>query len=392
MQQCTLYVSIKERESVTDAIRKAFSEKTVEVSTDGRAVTVSSKKWFSKSTITFNTLREDLDPEAFDQMKRGMYGYFSQIETPHVRVQQKLLMQITALNVAVGIVSSDGIDKETFQKILEIARSVHGIVFLPTGEMLDKEGKLILDTAGESELEDFILTVSVDLIDGHIHPTPSGEAHKQRSMQLLREQGIPVIDHLPVIVGDEDAVIRTKDEIVQRAIALCLIAVYSGGIAENGNVEEEREFIEGIIEQYGAEGFFTEKERAFLYNDAPDRTDTIQMVWMYECYWVLLWALGYVETLDFPSDICDVQSAIDCLRLAENYDAFYQNATVRSKTEILDQADLIYRYDWACVDARINNRPVAGGLNDEVVLERHRALNWLVRYMDADWDDVQMDT
>lgn len=116
------------------------------------------------------------------------------------------------------------------------------------------------------------------------------------------------------------------------------------------------------------------------------------MVWMYECYWVLLWALGYVETLDFPSDICDVQSAIDCLRLAENYDAFYQNATVRSKTEILDQADLIYRYDWACVDARINNRPVAGGLNDEVVLETHRALNWLVRYMDADWDDVQMDT
>lgn len=160
MQQCTLYVSIQDRESVTDAIRKAFSEKTVEVSTDGRAVTVSSKKWFSKSTITFNTLREDLDPEAFDQMKRGMYGYFSQIETPHLRVQQKLLMQITALNVAVGIVSSDGIDKETFQKILEIARSVHGIVFLPTGEMLDKEGKLILDTAGESELEDFILTVS----------------------------------------------------------------------------------------------------------------------------------------------------------------------------------------------------------------------------------------
>ncbi|MEJ8545992.1 DUF4272 domain-containing protein [Brevibacillus borstelensis] len=392
MQQCTLYVSVQDHESVTEAIRSAFRDKTVEVSTDGRTVTVTSKKWFSKSTITFNTLREDLDSEAFDQMKRGMYGFFAQIETPHERVQKKLLMQIAALNVAVGIVASSGIDGETFQKILEIARSVHGIVFLPTGEMLDKEGKLILDTEGESQLDDFILTVSVDLIDGHVRSTPSAEARKQRSIQLLREQGIPCIEHLPVIAGDEEAVIRTKDEIVQRAIALCLIAIYSGGIAENGNVEEEREFIEGLIEQYGAERFFTEKERAFLYNDQPERIDAIQLVWMYECYWVLLWALGYVEKLDFPGEICDVQTAIDCLRLAENYDGFYQHASVRGKTEILDQADLIYRYDWACVDARINNRPVEGGLNDGVVLERHRALNWLVRYMDADWDGVSTDT
>ncbi|WP_256481570.1 DUF4272 domain-containing protein [Brevibacillus ruminantium] len=35
----------------------------------------------------------------------------------------------------------------------------------------------------------------------------------------------------------------------------------------------------------------------------------------------------------------------------------------------------MYRYDWACVNARINGRTVEGGLNDEVVLECHRALN-----------------
>lgn len=392
MNQCTIYVSIQQCEKVVAAIVEAFRDQLVEVSADERAVTVTDKKWFSKSKITFNLMREDDDQEEFLQMKKGMYGYFAQIETTHEKVQQKLLYQITALNVAVGIVASKEIDQKTFASIMAIAEEVHGIVFLPTGDMLDKQGRLILNTAGESEVDDFLVTVSVDLIDGHVQPSQSGEARKERSIKLLQEQGIPYIPHLPVIVGDEDAVIRSKDEIVQRAIALCLIAVYAGGIAENGQLKEEREFIEGIIEQFGAAEFFTEKERDFLNDPQPDRTDMIQMVWMYECYWVLLWALGYVDELHFPDEICDVNTAIDALRSAGDYDTFYSNAVVRSKQEILDQADLIYRYDWACVDARINNRVVAGGLNDEVVVERHRALNWLVRYMEDDWDHVSMDT
>lgn len=230
------------------------------------------------------------------------------------------------------------------------------------------------------------------MIDRHVRPSQSGEERKARSIKLLQEQGIPVILHLPVITGDEEAVIRSKEEIVQRAIALCLIAVYAGGVAENGNVEEERTFIEEIIEQFGAAQFFTEKERKLLDDPEPNQTDTIQMVWMYECYWVLLWALGYKEELEFPGEICDVGTAIDALRSAGDYDTFYRNAVVRSKAEILDQADLIYRYDWACVDARINNRTVEGGLNDGVVMERHRALNWLITYMGDEWDDVRTDT
>jgi hypothetical protein len=31
--------------------------------------------------------------------------------------------------------------------------------------------------------------------------------------------------------------------------------------------------------------------------------------------------------------------------------------------EILDQADLIYRYDWACVDARLKQQDAPENLN-----------------------------
>jgi hypothetical protein len=58
---------------------------------------------------------------------------------------------------------------------------------------------------------------------------------------------------------------------------------------------------------------------------------------------------------------------------------------------MLDQADLMYRYNWAVTDARINSKPSAD-LEAGVVQERHYALNWLIGYMDQDWDDVSTDT
>ena len=68
------------------------------------------------------------------------------------------------------------------------------------------------------------------------------------------------------------------------------------------------------------------------------------------------------------------------------------NTKLKSKGTILDAADLILRYNWACVDARINNRPTPAGLDSGVVYEWHYALNWLQGYAGADWDDVSTDT
>ena len=69
-----------------------------------------------------------------------------------------------------------------------------------------------------------------------------------------------------------------------------------------------------------------------------------------------------------------------------------ESAVVRSKEEILDFQDLVLRYDWACVDARIHHKPLSI-LDGDIVYEWHYALNWLVQ---ADgitqWDDVTTTT
>jgi len=105
----------------------------------------------------------------------------------------------------------------------------------------------------------------------------------------------------------------------------------------------------------------------------------------------MLWALGYVEDLGKPSSICDVSKAVTIMKERTSAQ-FLADAKLRSFSQVLDEADLIYRYDWAVVDARVNGKSAPAGLDPGVVQERHQALNWLIGYMDQHWDDVSTDT
>jgi len=55
-------------------------------------------------------------------------------------------------------------------------------------------------------------------------------------------------------------------------------------------------------------------------------------------------------------------------------------------------ADAWPRFDWACVAARVSGKSPPKGVDCEVVMERHHALNWLIGYQGQEWDDVSTDT
>ena len=116
-----------------------------------------------------------------------------------------------------------------------------------------------------------------------------------------------------------------------------------------------------------------------------------KFTWRYESLWVLLWSLGYINSLDKPNKICDVQFAITTI-VNRVRDGFISDAKVRSKKEILDQTDLHFRYHWATTEARLRNQLMPSGLDWGVVYERHYALNWLINYDNEEWDDVSTNT
>lgn len=213
--------------------------------------------------------------------------------------------------------------------------------------------------------------------------SPEALQRKERSELILRAEGVPLNKFLPPIEAESAIKRRAKDDVAYRALALLTVAVKGEGL--------EQPVVDRIVKDYGLAAHFTPKERAFIGNASPSRHDRIQFTWRYEAAWVMLWALGYVETLEKPTAVCDVPRA---LKLMRNKAAaqFVADARLRPLTEIVDQADRIYRYHWAVVDARIGGRKPPAGLEPGVTLERHHALNWLIGYMEQAWDDVSTDT
>jgi len=177
--------------------------------------------------------------------------------------------------------------------------------------------------------------------------------------------------------------LHSTPEIAYRALALLTVALKGEGL--------EQPLVERLVKQYGLASHFTPKELAFVENAATSATEQTQFSWRYEAAWVLLWAMGYVDALAKPATICDVRKAVTVMK-ERTAEQFIAGVRIRPVAEVLDEADLIYRYHWAVVDARVKNNPLPVGLDPDVIQERHYALNWLIGHMDQGWDDVSTDT
>ncbi|MEO1287918.1 MAG: DUF4272 domain-containing protein [Chloroflexota bacterium] len=213
--------------------------------------------------------------------------------------------------------------------------------------------------------------------------TPLSVARKKRSMALLKDKNIPVIEHLPVIEDENQVNLRSQDDILYRALCLAIVATHGS----QPDVETAKSF----VADYQLQAHLSPFEQHFLEQDQLDERMQVNMSWHYEACYVLLWTLGFTDTLGEPDDICDVQALIDIVRF-KTTDELKAQATLRPISEILDEADLIYRYSWASTNARMQQQEPPNGIHPSVVYERHYAFNWLRRYGDADWDDVSADT
>jgi hypothetical protein len=189
---------------------------------------------------------------------------------------------------------------------------------------------------------------------------------------------------LPFTEADDEVTLRSKDEIVDRAIALCYVALKGEGV--------EQQFLDDFESRYNVKDKLSPEEREFAFSSTPSQQQKTNAVWRYESLQVLLWALGYIDKLDYPDSICNVAQVVSVFKTYKDDQSFRQHVQLRTKKEILDQTDLIYRLDWAVVDARIKNQPAPGKLEAGVVYERHYSLNWLTNYMEQAWDDISTDT
>jgi hypothetical protein len=210
------------------------------------------------------------------------------------------------------------------------------------------------------------------------------EIRRMQSINILIAQNVPVNVNQPEIEDTQTSLRRSTEEVAFRAMALGLVAAKADDV--------DHETLNQLIEKYQLRNQFTEKENDFIHQSEPDEASRINFLWRYESYWLLLWALNFVKQLDFPRTICDLSQAIPLLMTKQNSADFITQSRLRPQSEILDQADLIYRYHWAVVENSMNAQPPPSNLDAGVVYERHYALNWLIGYSGSDWDNISTDT
>jgi hypothetical protein len=214
------------------------------------------------------------------------------------------------------------------------------------------------------------MTISAEAID-----------RKFRSEAILRTEGVPFFAQLPVIETAAEAMKRSKEEVALRTLCLLLVAAKGEGLRQ--------EVVEHVLESYELRPHLTPKELGFVLDESPSQHDRIQFTWRHEAAWTLLWALGFVAELDRPVQACDVNFAASTMTETTTAQ-FIEDSELRPIADILDQADLIYRYHWAVRNARIKGQQIPAALDPGVTEERHYALNWLV--LEQAWDHVTTDT
>lgn len=205
---------------------------------------------------------------------------------------------------------------------------------------------------------------------------------KKRSEEILESKGIPFISHLPYVDSESDVTLRSPREVAERIIALAHTNLVAFGSVTPEWVMEK-------LQQHQLTYLLTPKEREFLDNPTPQRK--MYETWKVEAIWLLLWSLNIVDELPFPDKMIQLQDVprerypvganVDLEKFIED------NTALRSKAEILDSQDIYYRFHWACVEYRLQQKEMKI-VNPDIVYERIYALNWLTCGNNEEWDNV----
>lgn len=210
---------------------------------------------------------------------------------------------------------------------------------------------------------------------------------KQRSEAKLKANGVPV--HPRLVYEESESAFRfqTAQDVAKRALALYnLLGVI---------FYEKPEEIVDWVKNEGLWSTLSPKEREIFEIPVSDLDEgekvwklramqSHRITWRTEALWALLWAMGEIEGLEWPTGQCDASWIGHIMpSLGDPTEPFIQNAQLRPVSEILDEADLVYRLMWAIQE---EGEKIPEDIETFTVYERFVALEWLTHGLQ--WDEL----
>lgn len=360
-----IYAAVVNPDDAPATLRPFLVEKSDSVSEDSVCCRANLKAGL---TLCFSRAEDDF----VDRLTRK-YGVIQSANIAQV------LMQVSLFNLCVQVkITADSRDlmDEATPVINEAARLLNGFVEWDETGLHTNEGKLLIDTQGNTELETFAPeTVVPEPVDPNVE-------RAERSFDEMRAHGISYDSGKSVQILPENALIRPAQEIAQRAACLFACVLVASAYMSPKEISAPAAFAERALkrldEQYGVMSKFTPKEKAYIRN--PQYHNAFFM--RSESCAVLLWALGYME-LPWPDRQCDIDKIGSVLKNT-NLQKLVSISRPLEQEKLLDMQDLTFRLHSYCV-----LRENTAGISEDAVYERHYALNWLLGVNGINgWDDV----
>lgn len=335
------------------------------------------------------------DAEELQKQTNGMANFFAQAPLANEQVKKESIHQILLFDCIIGIAFPVDSNEERTGYIMgrlnDLAGQLHAFMLYPNMHLFAPDGRLLISIDGKTDFEEFYPIASSTMFDRT--ETEEDRKRRERSIKILKAKGIPYIENMRVSAYEEECRIPSKEEIVYRLAAVFAACIKSevytcGEYVDCGG--KTKEMLGRLHELYQFSDVLSDEEKAYLADAAPDSSDHSKFNWRYEGCAVLLWALSLME-LKPPTEYCDVPK-IGAILWENDFNSLMAQAFLRDREEIMDMQDLVYRYDWACVEAGIKRQELSA-LDGEIIYEWHYALNWLTSVDGiTDWDKVSART
>lgn len=408
---CTCYSNSIDFDSISEIIKSHLPKAKLSYSTENefRLINVEVKKGFFSSSDRFKiSYRQRLEPNssldntncALSNNIKGLHGFVGNINANDAKSKDLFLLKIHRVNCEFSIIQEKGNLQEMEQIVKEIATNFDAFLFVQPDSLisksafgqhfLNKDLNLILDHMGQSEVKDYGPEVEALYLEkekqyqNYLSQIPQEQRERKlKNEKLISSETIKVNKFLPAINSEAETTLRTPGEVAERVTILAIINLFT---SDHINAEQTVK----ILKDSNLLQHITPKEKDLIDNPTDEKKSN--ETWKCEGIWVLLWALNINPELGNTTTLCDLGNIPSDDYPIHNPKAFLSRSfEMRSKTEIINKADLYYRYDWACVNLRIRGFQ-SDQLNQGLVYERHYALNWLINHMGQDWDNVSCDT
>lgn len=403
MQNCTIYSHSLDFDKVVQIVKENLPKAKVEFNDGGmqKSIVATIKGGFFGKTKTLKVnYRQRLNPSykleqiecGLTQNLAGMANFIQSIPAKNEEVRNKFMYKVMSANCEIPFMAEPEINNEFKVVLQKIVTQLDGFIFTDSNNIfnksqgqhfVDKDLNLILDTNGNCKIQDIDVKVDAKYHDQDAsNYTADQTERKAKSELFLESSGITVNKKLPCVASSAETQLRSLKDVINRAYALLIIAVKGEGV--------EQVHLTKAVESKNINSF-SPKESIIYQTPVLNDQDKAYATWRYESLYTILWALGKMDELKYPKDICDVQAIVGQI-FTPSREEFEASVQLRDKEEILSELDKTFRMNWACVNARIKGQEVSGSINPSVVYERHYSLNWLTNYQNQNWDDVKTNT